>query len=68
MMMMGWKYVRAVGGDDLEDNAEDAEARCTGGQAGALDDADEENSEEEPPEIVGELGSHVGLDWARMMS
>ena len=36
-----------------------------GGQAGPLDDADEEDSEEEPPEVVGELGTDVGLlVWA----
>lgn len=57
----------AVGGDDFEDDAEDAEAGCVGGEARPLDDADEKDGEEEPPEVVGELGADVGLlIWAIM--
>ena len=51
----------AVGGDDFEYDAENAEAGRVGGEAGPLDDADEEDGEEEPPEVVGELGADVGL-------
>ena len=36
-----------------------------GVQEGPLDDADDEDGEEEPPEAVGELGADVGLlVWA----
>ena len=55
----------AVGGDDFEDDAKDAEAGRVGGEARPLSNADEEDGEEEPPEVVGELGADVGLlIWA----
>jgi hypothetical protein len=51
----------AVSRDDFEDDAEDAEARGMGGEPGSLDDADEEDGEEKPPKVVGELGTDMGL-------
>jgi hypothetical protein len=55
----------AVGGDDFEDDTEDAEAGRMGGEARPLGDADEKDGEERPSEVVGELGADVGLlVWA----
>lgn len=41
-----------VGGDDFEDDAEDAETWRGYGESGALDDTNEEDCEDEPPQIV----------------
>lgn len=54
-----------MGREDFKDDVEDAEAGRVGEQVGPLNDADEEGGEEEPSEVVGELGADVGLlVWA----
>lgn len=50
-----------MGREDFKDDVEDAEAGRVGEQVGPLNDADEEGGEEEPSEVVGELGADVGL-------
>lgn len=50
---------RAVGRNDFEKNTEDGKARRDPVQMVPLDDADEKEGEQEPPQIVGELFADV---------
>ena len=63
----------AVGGDDLEDDIEDRVIDRVALKLGCFRNGDEEHGEDDPPEIMGELGAEllpyeVGAGFARSSS